>query len=85
MKLTEIKIDEKDLQDLQTITELMYTAKTAYHNIRELHSQICNSISRSQNETIPELSLDAVLVFDKLYAALQIEQKALLSNIETTR
>lgn len=81
MKLTEIKIDERDLQDLQTITELMYTAKTLYRNINELHSQICNS----QDRPISELSLDAALVFNKLYAALQAEQKTILNNIEITR
>lgn len=81
MKLKETKIDANELQDLQTITELMYTAKTLYRNISELHSQICHS----QDETISELSLDASLAFNKLYAALQAEQKTLLNNIEITR
>ena len=39
MKLIEIKteIDTEDLQKLQTITELMYTAKALYRNVNELH------------------------------------------------
>ena len=65
-------------EDLQTITELMYTAKTLYRNVSELHSQIC----RSQDGTISELSLDAALAFNKLYDALQAEQKTILNGIE---
>lgn len=81
MKLKETKIDASELQDLQTITELMYTAKTLYRNINELHCQIC----RSQDKPISELSLDAALAFNELYAALQAEQKTILNNIEITR
>lgn len=64
-------MDTEELQNLQTITELMYTAKTLYRNVSELHSQIC----RSQDRMISELSLDAALTFNKLYDALQTEQK----------
>lgn len=80
MKLIEMKneMDTEDLQNLQTITELMYTAKILYRNVSELHSQIC----RSQNRTISDLSLDAALAFNKLYDALQTEQKTLLNDIE---
>lgn len=56
----------------------MYTAKTLYRNVSELHSQIC----RSQDRTISELSLDATLAFNKLYDALQTEQKTILNDIE---
>ena len=38
MKLMETGIDAEELQKLQTLTELMYTAKTLYRNISELHS-----------------------------------------------
>lgn len=68
----------RTFQNLQAITELMYTAKTLYRNVSELHSQIC----RSQDRTISELSLDAVLAFNKLYDALQAEQKTILNGIE---
>lgn len=80
MKLIEMKteMDTEDLQNLQTITELIYTAKLLHRNVSELHSQIC----RSQDKTISELSLDAALAFNKLYDALQTEQKALLNDIE---
>lgn len=80
MKLIEVKteIDTEDLQKLQTITELMYTAKALYRNVSELHSSIC----RSQDRTIFDLSLDATLAFNKLYDALQTEQKNLLKDIE---
>ena len=80
MKLIEMKteMDTDELQNLQTITELMYTAKSLYRNVSELHSQICHS----QNRTISDLSLDAALAFNKLYDALQTEQKALLNDIE---
>lgn len=71
-------MDNEDFQNLQAITELMYTAKTLYRNISELHSQIC----RSQDRTISELSLDAALAFNKLYDALQAEQKTILNDIE---
>lgn len=71
-------MNTEDFQNLQTITELMYTAKTLYRNVSELHSQIC----RSQNRTISELSLDATLAFNKLYDALQTEQKTILNDIE---
>lgn len=54
-------MDNEDFQNLQAITELMYTAKTLYRNVSELHSQIC----RSQDGTISELSLDAVLAFSE--------------------
>ena len=80
MKLINVKteMDTEELQNLQTITELMYTAKSLYRNVSELHSQICHS----QNRTISDLSLDAALTFNKLYDALQTEQKALLNDIE---
>lgn len=80
MKLIEIKneMDTEDLQNLQDITELMYTAKALYRNISELHSSICHS----QDRTISDLSLDAALAFNKLYDALQTEQKNLLNAIE---
>lgn len=80
MKLIEMKneMDTEDIQNLQNITELMYTAKALYRNVRELHSQIC----RSQDRTISDLSLDAALAFNKLYDALQTEQKDLLNDIE---
>lgn len=71
-------MNTEDFQNLQAITELMYTAKTLYRNVSELHSQIC----RSQDGTISELSLDAVLAFNKLYDALQAEQKTILNDIE---
>lgn len=71
-------MDTEELQNLQTITELMYTAKTLYRNVSELHSQIC----RSQDRTISELSLDAALTFNKLYDALQTEQKTILNGIQ---
>ena len=67
-------MNTEDFQNLQTITELMYTAKTLYRNVSELHSQIC----RSQDRTISELSLDATLAFNKLYDA----QKTILNDIE---
>lgn len=70
-------MDNEDFQNLQTITELMYTAKTLYRNVSELHSQIC----RSQDRTISKLSLDAALAFNKLYDSLQTEQKTILNNI----
>lgn len=78
MKLMETGIDAEDLQKLQTLTELMYTAKTLYRNISELHSQI----SKLQDKSVLELSLDACLAFNKLYDALQTEQKSLLNDIE---
>lgn len=80
MKLIETKteIDTEDLQKLQTITELMYTAKALYRNVSELHSQICHY----QDKTISDTSLDAALAFNKLYDILQTEQKNLLKNIE---
>lgn len=71
-------IDTEELQKLQALTELMYTAKTLYRNVSELHSQIC----RSQDRTISELSLDATLAFNKLYDALQTEQKTILNGIQ---
>ena len=71
-------MDTEDLQNLQDITELLYTAKALYRKISELHSQIC----RSQDRTISDLSLDAALAFNKLYDALQTEQKNLLNDIE---
>lgn len=78
MKLLETNIDAEELQELQTLTELMYTAKVLYRNISELHSQI----SKSQDKSVSELSLDACTSFNKLYGALQTEQKTLLNNIE---
>lgn len=69
-------MNTEDFQNLQTITELMYTTKTLYRNVSELHSQIC----RSQDGTISELSLDAALAFNKLYDALQAEQKTILKK-----
>ena len=66
-------MNTEDFQNLQTITELMYTAKTLYRNVSELHSQ---------DGTISELSLDAALAFNKLYDALQAEQKTILNGIE---
>lgn len=80
MKLIEMKteMDTEDLQNLQDITELMYTAKALYRNVSELHSQICHS----QDRTISDLSLDAALAFNKLYDALQTKQKNLLNDIE---
>lgn len=78
MKLMKTGIDVEELQELQTLTELMYTAKTLYRNISELHSQI----GKSQDKSVLELSLDACLAFNKLYDALQTEQKTLLNDIE---
>lgn len=78
MKLMETGIDTEEFQQLQTLTELMYTAKTLYRNISELHSQI----GKSQDKRVLELSLDACLTFNKLYDALQTEQKTLLNDIE---
>lgn len=78
MKLMETGIDAEELQKLQTLTELMYTAKTLYRNISELHSQIC----KLQDKSVLELSLDACLAFNKLYDVLQTEQKSLLNDIE---
>lgn len=78
MKLLETNIDAEELQELQTLTELMYTAKTLYRNISELHSQTC----KLQDKSVSELSLDACMSFNKLYDALQNEQKTLLNNIE---
>ena len=78
MKLMETGIDAEDLQKLQTLTELMYTAKTLYRNVSEFHSQI----GKSQDKSVLELSLDECLAFNKLYDALQTEQKSLLNNIE---
>lgn len=80
MKLIEMKneMDTEDLQNLQDITELMYIAKALYRNVSELHSSICHS----QDRTISDLSLDAALAFNKLYDALQTEQKNLLNAIE---
>lgn len=78
MKLLETSIDAEELQELQTLTELMYTTKALYQNISELHSQIC----KSQDKSVSVLSLDACLAFNKLYDALQNEQKILLNNIE---
>lgn len=78
MKLLETNIDAEELQKLQTLTELMYTAKALYRNIGELHSQIC----KSQDKSVSELSLDACASFNKLYDALQTEQKTLLTDIE---
>lgn len=71
-------MDTEAIQNLQTITELMYTAKTLYRNVSELHSQIC----KSQDKSVSELSLDACLAFNKLYDALQTEQKTILNGIE---
>ena len=71
-------IDTEELQKLQALTELMYTAKALYRNVSELHSSIC----RSQDRTISDLSLDAALAFNKLYDALQTEQKTILNDIE---
>ena len=73
MKLLETGIDAEELQKLQTLTELMYTAKVLYRNISELHSQIC----KSQDKSVSELSLDACTSFNKLYDTLQTEQKTL--------
>ena len=56
----------------------MYTAKALYRNVNELHSQIC----RYQDKTISDTSLNAALVFNKLYDVLQTEQKNLLKDIE---
>ncbi len=78
MKLMETGIDAEELQKLQTLTELMYTAKTLYRNISELHSQIC----KLQDKSVLELSLDACLAFNKLYDVLQTEQNSLLNDIE---
>lgn len=78
MKLLETGIDAEELQKLQTLTELMYTAKALYRNISELHSQIC----KSQDKSVSELSLDACASFNKLYDTLQTEQKTLLTDIE---
>lgn len=78
MKLLETNIDAEELQELQTLTELMYTTKALYRNASELHSQIC----KSQDKSVSVLSLDACLAFNKLYDALQNEQKILLNNIE---
>lgn len=78
MKLMETGIDTEEFQQLQTLTELMYTAKTLYRNISELHFQI----GKSQDKSVLELSLDACLAFNKLYDALQTEQKTLLNDIE---
>lgn len=78
MKLMETGIDAEELQKLQTLTELMYTAKTLYRNVSELHSQIC----KSQDRSISELSLDACMALNRLYDVLQVEQKSLLNNIE---
>lgn len=78
MKLLETNIDAEELQELQTLTELMYTAKALYRNISELHSQIC----KSQDKSVSELSLDTCESFNKLYDAFQAEQKTLLNNIE---
>lgn len=78
MKLMETGIDAEELQKLQTLTELMYTAKTLYRNISELHSQIC----KSQDKSVSELSLDTCMALNKLYDALQTEQKTLLNDIE---
>ena len=78
MKLLETSIDAEELQELQTLTELMYTTKALYRNVSELHSQIC----KSQDKSVSVLSLDACLAFNKLYEVLQTEQKTLLSNIE---
>lgn len=78
MKLMETGIDTEELQKLQTLTELMYTAKTLYRNVSELHSQIC----KSQDKSVSELSLDTCMAFNKLYGALQTEQKTLLNDIE---
>ena len=71
-------MDIENFQNLQTITELMYTAKTLYRNVSELHSQICHY----QDKTISDTSLDAALAFNKLYDVLQTEQKNLLKDIE---
>lgn len=71
------RMDSEDFQNLRTITELVYTAKTLYRNVSELHSLIC----RSQDRNISELSLNAVLTFNKLFDALQIEQKMILNDI----
>lgn len=78
MKLMETGIDAEELQKLQTLTELMYTAKTLYRNVSELHSQIC----KSQDKSVSELSLDTCMTLNKLYDALQTEQKTLLNDIE---
>ena len=78
MKLMETGIDAEELQKLQTLTELMYTAKTLYRNVSELHSQIC----KSQDRSISELSLDSRMALNRLYDVLQIEQKSLLNDIE---
>lgn len=78
MKLMETGIDAEGLQKLQTLTELMYIAKTLYRNVSELHSQIC----KSQDRSISELSLDSCMALNRLYDVLQIEQKSLLNDIE---
>lgn len=78
MKLMKTGIDAEELQKLQTLTELMYTAKALYRNVSEFHSQIC----KSQDKSVSELSLDACLAFNKLYDVLQAEQKSLLNDIE---
>lgn len=78
MKLMETGIDAEELQKLQTLTELMYTAKTLYRNVSELHFQIC----KSQDKSVSELSLDTCMALNKLYDALQTEQKTLLNDIE---
>lgn len=78
MKLMETGIDAEELQKLQTLTELMYTTKTLYRNVNQLHSQIC----KSQDKGVSELSLDACLALNRLYDALQTEQKSLLNDIE---
>lgn len=78
MKLMETGIDTEEFQQLQTLTELMYIAKILYRNVSELHSQIC----KSQDQSVSELSLDACMAFNKLYDALQAEQKTLLNDIE---
>lgn len=71
-------MDSEDFQNLKTITELVYTAKTLYRNVSEFHSQIC----KSQDKNLSELSLNACLAFNRLYDALQTEQKFLLNDIE---
>lgn len=78
MKLMEMGIDAEELQRLQTLTELMCTAKTLYRNVSELHSQIC----KSQDRSISELSLDSCMALNRLYDVLQVEQKTLLNDIE---
>lgn len=45
-------IDTEELQKLQALTELMYTAKTLYRNVSEFHSQICSSQDRTISDVV---------------------------------